>query len=243
MKRLSAIAFALTLALGAGGCVDNHASVQIYAICGPPEDAAKCTTAGECETVLAGRPQVVTRYFDDGTTVIYNSLDLYVQVNNRMPDNSDESAGRVNTNDAIVENLRFAFQVTGYTVGGIPGVLPVVSLTYPFAQTVPTNSSTTPMIPLIPAEIMGAAPFTPLGTGLNGVAAGDDDKYLVVLVELSLEGHLEDGTHFETAAHTMAVEVYDGVAALPICPKAPAEIVTAICPHAGQTASFVCEAP
>jgi len=236
MKRLSAIAFALTLAVGAGGCVDNHASVQIFAICAPPADAAACSTAGECEAVLANRPAVIT-LVDPGNPLAippiparYNSLDLFVQVNNRMPDNSDESAGRVNTNDAIIERILLSFQIQSFTVGGVAPVIPATGLVYPFAQVVPTNSSTTPMVPLIPREIM-----EPLDTLL----INDDDGRAVVLVEVAFAGHLEDGTDFETAAHTFAVDVIYGIVTLPTCPAG--EVLKAVCPHAGQTSSITCE--
>jgi len=232
MKRLSATALALALALGAGGCTDNHATVQIFAICGPPSDAATCTTTGACETLLAGRPWVVTQYIA-GPPIVYNSLDLYVQVDNQLPDNSDPTAGRVNTNNAVIERILFSFQIQDYTVGGIPPVVAVPVLDYPFAQTVPTASSTTPLVPIIPREIM---------TGLDGLLSGDDDGYALVLADVAFAGHLEDGTNFETAAHTFAVEVYYGFAVLPDCPKAGEDVV-AICPHAGQTASIACEAP
>lgn len=240
MKRIPATALALALALGAGGCVDNHASVQIFAICAPPEDAAVCGTDGECAAVLANRPWVDT-LLDPGDPAAtppipptYNSLDLFVQVNNRMPDNSDESAGRVNTNDAIIELILYEFEVQGFTVLGVAPVLGTATFEYPLSQTVPSNSSSTPLVPIIPPEIMG-----PLDTLL----AGDDDGEVVVLAHVAFAGHLEDGTDFETAPHMFAVNVYWALVTPPVCPKAPAEIVTAICPHKGQTASFTCEAP
>jgi hypothetical protein len=117
--RLAALASAATLGAlaGASGCADNRASVQVQMICVPTED---CTFARTCETEFAGYPTY------DRTGGSGGGLILFLQVANQVPSNGDLSAGRVNTNDAHVDEI--AVTVTGaaaadYAIGG-NGLIP-----------------------------------------------------------------------------------------------------------------------
>jgi hypothetical protein len=120
--RLAALAFvaALGALAGASGCADNRASVQIDMICVPTKD---CTFASTCEKEYVGYPT-----FDVGSTTAPRSggLMLFLQVANQVPSNEDLSAGRVNTNDAHVDEIAVTVEgatVADYEIGG-NGLLP-----------------------------------------------------------------------------------------------------------------------
>jgi hypothetical protein len=162
-----------------------------------------------------------------------NWIEMFVQVNNQLPDNSDASAGRVNTNNAIIERVELRFQVQGFAVLGVPGVITLAPVVFPLTQTVPAASSSTPVIPLITKDAM--AVLAPLITG-------DSDGEVVVLAEVTLVGHLEDGTDFETAPHVFAVDVLVGITGTPICPTA-GDVYVSSCPKEGQTSSIQCVSP
>ena len=78
-----ALAFALAAALGATGCADNMTSVQIAAICAPPDDAAICTFASTCDAQFIGITAI--------DTVQTNTLWLIVQVNNQTTNNAEKA--------------------------------------------------------------------------------------------------------------------------------------------------------
>jgi hypothetical protein len=211
---------------------ENDASIEVFGICGFPEDAAKCVTTGKCETLLAVRPFVFTRRGASNT--IQNSLDLYVQVNNELKSNEDLGAGKLNTNDFVIDEFRYKFS-------SVPS-LSIPEFTYEQNHIVPTDGSVTPLIPLIPAEIMATIDAEDLTT----MYVSDLAPNARVDVELRVHGHTRDGREIETAPWVVPVDVYDvdtaGVIFDPTCVKTT-EVVTAICPHGGQVASFTCEAP
>jgi hypothetical protein len=233
------VAFAFALLAGTAGCkTENHASIEVFGICGPPEDAETCSTSGECETFFAGRPTVFTMAesaFFPGV-IFENELNHFMQVNNQLPNNADPSAGRVNTNDAIIESYEFSFDVRGtFDAIGAFFQVSIPDLSYPAVSTIPANGSFTPNVPLIPRAQLKAISDEMF---LNG----DDDSLATVIVSLRMKGHLEDGTEFETAEHEYAIDVIDMIAAAPVCPIAGEEVV-AICPHEGQDFTFVCAEP
>src|SRR5512138_781996 len=100
--RLNRLALLVVAALLA--CRKNDASIEIYAVCAPPDDAEKCESSGKCDRFLLGRPAVWTR-ISPGTppTGVYqNDLTLILQVNNQLPNNANGDAFRVNTNDFTI---------------------------------------------------------------------------------------------------------------------------------------------
>lgn len=218
--RLVALA---ALALAASACtVDNHASVQIVAICAPPEDASDCGTDGTCARSLASDRSVVYTIDSSGFT---NSLQMFMQVNNQTLNNADAATGRANTNDFVIEDYVVAF-------GGV-GAIP--SMTIPAgAFTVPAEGSNTPIVRLIPEAAMeyiitNLPPFT------------DGDPPTVATVDLRLRGRFVNGDRLETGVFRAAVEVRNAFFPGFACPAG--EVVIAICPNDGQTASITCEAP
>jgi hypothetical protein len=206
----------VALAVGAVGCQrDNDASVEIFTLCLPPDDAKACGTDGTCEAMLASpRPFVFTTV--NGRL---NALEMFVQVNNQLLPNGDPELGRVNTNDFVGGDYLLSF-------GGLPNLSDVV---FPANVTVAANSSSTPVIPLIPMSTMQQI----IATAPAGSAS-------VVIVEVRLRGELRDGSEVETGPFTVAVDVFNADF-VPACPN-PGDLAF-FCPNAGQTASLVCETP
>jgi hypothetical protein len=211
---------AALLALALAGCRDDLATIEIFAICAPPDDAAACGTSGSCEAVLASPRLDVLTSVNVGGVATVNQLEAFVQLNNQLPDNADVDLGRVNTNDFIGEAYLIHFR-------GVAGLSDVV---YPANFTVAAESSSTPVIPIIPQSTM---------IQLRGAMA--DDTTALVVAEVRVRGHLIDGSEIETESFDVAVNVTDSGFIPAGCPTAGD--VRFYCPNAGQTASTVCEAP
>lgn len=211
--RLPVLVAALAVALS--GCRDNDASIEIFALCLPPDDAKTCGTSGSCEAMLASpRPHVFTTV--NGQV---NRLEMFVQVNNQLQPNDDPAFGKVNTNDFVGGDYLLSFR-------GLPNLPDMV---FPANFTVAAGSSSTPVIPLIPMSTMTQIRAIP---GLPASA--------LVVVELKLRGKLRDGTEIETETFEVAVDVLNADF-VPACPNVGE--LAFFCPRAGQTSSFVCEAP
>lgn len=99
---------------GAGGCADNRASISVQMICTPTED---CAFAPTCDTQALG-PAVYDR------TTAGGALVLFLQVANQLPNNADLATGRVNTNDAHVDEIVTELE------GAVAGVVSVGINTY-----------------------------------------------------------------------------------------------------------------
>src|SRR5512143_2713466 len=106
--RLAALATAAALGAlaGAGGCVDNRASIQLQAICAPP---ATCTFTEKCDAQYIGYPAL-----DKGASP-NDTLWLTLQVANQLPNNQNLDTGRLNTNNAHVDEVAIEFE------GGLTG--------------------------------------------------------------------------------------------------------------------------
>lgn len=223
MKTRSPLLLVPLLALGAGCAVDNMASIEIWGLCGFPKEAATCTTSGECETVIASRPFAFTSALAlDGTGPYVYGFDLFVQVNNQLPNNADPVRFRTNTNDFTIEEYRLTFTSSP--------ALPLPPYAFRATHIVPASGSVTPLIPLIPPEIMvlidAANPTYLYGPG--------------ALVEVTVEifGHLQDGTEILTAPFVVPIDVIDATAGAPTCGGTGSAV--AVCPHNGQTATVEC---
>lgn len=213
-------AFPLFLALGLSGCADNHASIEMFGLCAPPEDAEVCGMAGTCDAFIASaRPFVFLR----NSLGSPNGLELFTEVHNQMPPNDDASAGRVNTNDAIITGYELDFETLNYTRE---------AYFYPANFPVAAGGTFTPVIKLIPEEI-GLEMSTRLAA-----AAGTDPGPFTTVVGVRLKGHLLDGAEFETGTFPIAVDVFNATFPGHACP--PGEIFVGACPNDAQTASIAC---
>lgn len=95
---------ALGLLLGAAGCVDDRASLEIYGICAMTDD---CTFGDTCDAYHMG-----TVDFATGGSM----LQLAIELRNQLPNNADVASGRVNSNDAHVDGGSVEFKVDGTVV-------------------------------------------------------------------------------------------------------------------------------
>ncbi len=93
---------------GASGCADNRASIQIQAVCVPTDD---CTFGETCDAQYIGYPTL------DTTASTSDALWLVLQVENQLPDNSDAELGRLNTNDAHVDETVIEYEGSTGTLG------------------------------------------------------------------------------------------------------------------------------
>lgn len=211
---------AALLVLALAGCRDDLATIELFAICAPPDDAASCGTTGACEAVLASPRLEVLTSVNVGGVATVNQLEAFVQLNNQLPNNADVDLGRVNTNDFIGEAYLIHFR-------GVPGLSDVV---YPANFTVAAESSSTPVIPIIPSSTM----IQLRGAIVDGTTA-------LVIAEVRVRGHLIDGSEIETEAFDVAVNVTDSEFVPAGCPTLGD--VRFYCPNAGQTASTECVAP
>ena len=177
-----ALAFALAAALGATGCADNMTSVQIAAICAPPDDAAICTFASTCDAQFIGITAI--------DTVQTNTLWLIVQVNNQTTNNADSNTSRTNSHDAYVEEVDveyeapFAIPDARQRIG--PFVVPAA------------GSAVISMFPIPPAA----------GDIIDAQLVGS--TAVGIVAKTKLKGHYQDQTPFETAALEVAVDVCEG---------------------------------
>lgn len=209
------------LALAAlAGCAPQHASVEIFAICAPPEDAKLCAGTTTCAKVVGAPRLYLYTSVNTAAGAVTNSLVASIQFNNQNPRNGDVTAGRTNTNDAVIEKYRLSFPGSG-----------VPDVDYPATATVPAGGSQSPVVTLIPPET----------TDLLAALIPDGSIALVV-VELRAEGRYMDGTRFETGVFRVPVDVVDELfLGGPACTNTSE--VRFYCPNAGQTSSNKCAAP
>lgn len=224
--RSDKLALAGLLLLTSVACVDNHASIEIFGICSPDDDAEACEPPpGECDRYVAARPWMTTtvdvgRPFDP----VLGSLELFMQLNNQLPNNANEELGRVNTNDFIVEY--FVLEFTSSTGLAIPPIPEYPTLAPP----VPASGTTSAWLPIIPWEIAAYLE-----------AAMPADSSAIVTTSVRVVGHLLDGSTIETGAFEIPVDVYNATYTGAICPAG--EVVLAYCPGPGQTGSVACGTP
>jgi hypothetical protein len=176
--------------------------------------------------VLASPRLTVNTAVDGGGGAVTNTLLAFVQVDNQLLDNADPAAGRVNTNDFIGEEYLISFR-------GLPGLSDVV---FPANFTVRAESSSTPVVPIIPPSTM-----VQIAAAIPDPPAGAPATPRLVIAEVKIRGHLLDGSTIETGAMEFAVDVFDEAFTPAGCPTVGD--VRFYCPNAGQTASTACEAP
>jgi hypothetical protein len=163
------------------GCRDNRASLKIQAICAPTND---CTFSQSCDQVYVGYPTL------DTTANANGSLQLYFELRNDLPNNRDQSTGRLNTNDAHVDETIVEY------VG--PGLGAATLMTQ---HTVPAGGSTVVRIEVIP-QVLNAV------TALQAYAPSNVPRDMVA--NLRIRGYYDDGSRFESGEFPVAVRVCQG---------------------------------
>lgn len=174
--RLAALALALA---GAACTADNNASVQVQRICAPPEDG--CTFSATCDLQYIG---VVTM-----DTAVTDQLWLFLQVNNQLPDDTDAQRGKLNTNDAFVEEYQVEYEglAAPATSGRLQSLVPA------------GGSAVVSVFPIPPA------------IGASIAVTGD------VIAKLRLKGKYGDEESFETARLEIPIRICSGCVGAPVC--------------------------
>lgn len=173
MKRLALLLPLLALA----GCRQNGASIQVQAICAPSSD---CVFSSTCGTIALGNPRI--------DRAAASSLILIMQLENQLPDNADANVGRLNTNDAHVDEATVEYS------GALTG-----KVTIPATGRIPANGNQLVVVDAIPAAVaarLAPGPAYPL--------------FNVVLAKIRIAGYYDDGSRFETAEFPVDIEVTTG---------------------------------
>jgi hypothetical protein len=180
----------LLAALPIGACrVDDMTSVQVAAVCLPPDDVAACTFAGDCgKTEWIGVTRLDRR--------ISSRLHLIVQANNQLTNNADTSAGRGNSHDAYVTDMEVEYDAP---VSIPPWRAPIG----PYH--VPANGNSA--ISMFPIDFATPGALSASAAIANAVPA--NGQYRLV-ANVRLLGKYQDETTFETAEFPVAVDVCDG---------------------------------
>jgi hypothetical protein len=179
----AASALAIGVLLGANGCVDNRASVQIQMICAPNET---CTFSGECDAQFIG---FVTL---DHATSARDALWLVLQVENQLPNNADAATGRANTNDAHVDET-----VIEYVGVALPRAVVGSNFDVPAGGTA-----------VISAEVIPDA--IQAGPALQALAPSAEPREIVA--KMRMRGYYDDATRFETGEFPVTIRICSGCA-------------------------------
>jgi hypothetical protein len=174
--RLTPLAPLVALAVAFSGCAeDNDASITMRAICVPTDD---CTFAETCDAQYIGYPTL--------DVAVSQSLWLFLEVANQLPNNADAALGRTNTNDA---------QITEAVIEYERVALPRVAVRS--AYLVPANGSAVISVQVIP-DSLGA------GAVLAGAAPVE------AIANVRLRGRYFHGDDFETGEFPVAVRICNG---------------------------------
>jgi hypothetical protein len=101
MKTLTRFLLLAPLLLSGGGCIDNKATIEMFSICLPAAGDA-CKFAAKCDAQYIGQ-----NYLDIS---LAQHLWLFVEVHNQLLPNDDPGTGRVNTNDAFIQDVLVSFR-------------------------------------------------------------------------------------------------------------------------------------
>jgi hypothetical protein len=188
----------LALALSALSCGHRASTVQFVAICAPKADctfAAKCDLnyIGELRVDLSSLPAVSRNYF------------LFVEVHNQAVVNSDAGAGRINTLDALLQELTIE-----YDGGGVAGTTTLVQ------EEVPASGT----------SVVGLSVLTP--DGVDTLAGNLGAAEAVVVAKVKGKGVFTDGSSFETSEFKIPFRVCRN------CTDVCAAALGVACPHIGQ---------
>jgi len=177
----------LVLAAIAGGCTKNMESVEVVGVCSLPDS---CAFSGGCDQFVLSRPII--------DVSLTNSLQLYVEMQNRMADNTNQNTGGLNSKDAYVHEISVSYDnlTSGASLGGSSsGVLATVKA-----------SSTSVAKFYVVNETAGTALQT------LGVPAWDPtaQNFWDFVGHVTVKGTLQDQTNFETAAFEVPFRVCNG---------------------------------
>jgi hypothetical protein len=158
-------------------CRDNLASVQIQAVCMPTKT---CLFGATCDAQFIGFPTV--------DAVQSGQLWLMLQVANQLPNNASSERGKLNTNDAHLDEV-----VVDYEGAPLPRD------TYVLAnQRVPAAG--TAVVSVLPIR-RSAATSAALAAFAPTAATRD------MVANVRLRGYTDDGSRFETGEFPVSIHV------------------------------------
>jgi hypothetical protein len=183
----------LGLALASTACIDTTPQLFVSGICGAPDDPVACAApAGKCTNFANGHLSIYARVLEvdpldpTGATsrTVTHSMVQVGEIRNQQPPNTDTSAGRVNSRDAIIESATVSYSSPGL-------IIPTIFTRDLFAP-VPAGGSAAIFLPILEAPTItllttgGASAPIPAGTSAE------------VIAHVKLGGHYVDGQTFET---------------------------------------------
>jgi hypothetical protein len=188
---------------------DNRGSIELQAICSPP---TSCTFSSACDAQYIG-PVIVD------ATAAAPELPLVVQVENQLADNAGKEAGRVNTNDAHIDEISVSYSAA----------LP--SDTFPANGFVGAGTSSVVAIYVI-------RPRAGTDAALAAFVAAGSPRTLVANVRL--RGYYDDGSRFETGEYSVAINVCSGCVGVPVKKDGTACTSNVFCPPGAGFFPQVC---
>ena len=195
------------------GCIqENHASPELMGICAnPAPEAGGCSYAATCEQYA------LFTYFYDPTAA--PDLLVPIEIRNQLADNSDPTSGRVNTNDAVIQQFNFEYLIGSNT--------PVLTASENVSVVLPAATTKTALVPVIPASLNATMSALPPGTQF--------------VVNVRAAGRYTDERYFETGPFRVPA----GLAAAGAFPPLPcvAPEVSRACPQPGQSNTQACVTP
>ncbi len=208
----------VALAAALASCAENHASVEMVKVCTHPAPTTTggCEYPASCDLGQLGRQFL---YLDGTWNLEGAALWVPIEFHNQLLDNSDPSAGRVNTNDAFIDEFRMSFEASGIL---LPDAI------YKIAASVPTNGTAVLLVPVIPTN--------PTALQLSAQAIGPQG--LLVIAKVRAAGHYGDDSKFVTGEFLVPVDVYASGYVVDVC---PAGTVKYVCPQEGQIHTLACE--
>ena len=175
---------AIGAVVGANGCAESKPSVQVQMICSPTDTCAFEATCGQ---------QSLGFVTIDPATSAADNLSLYLQVANLQPNNGDIASGRVNTNDAHVDEIAMEYVGVALpsTTTGTPNYI------------IPASGTSIVKAEVIPDALQAGQTLAAL--------AGTLEPHEIV-VKVRMRGYFDDRTRFETDEFPITVRVCSGCA-------------------------------
>jgi hypothetical protein len=206
------IALALP-ALLAAACSAQYNAVALTNVCFPPEPGTGgvCQYAATCDATLAGTANL-------DVAVATQAFQLPVEFTNSLQASNDATNGRINVNDAFVEQIEMEY------VGA-----PLAASTIPIQATVKAGGTTVEVLQLIQASDYAA---------LQALIPTSASK-LQLVVNVRGSGIYGSQSKFTTAWFQIPVDVFANVYPANPCPTGTT--ITGACQAYGQTSVIKCE--
>lgn len=197
------------LAAALAGCGQaNHASLEFLGICSNPAPTnTGCLYQNTCGTIAD-----FVYWYDPAAAV---ELLVPIEMFNQMPNNADASSGRVNTNDAVIQQWRLEVRYGSLVVATVNAGVNLV---------VPANSHQVAIVPVLPVN---------LNTMMRGFYGWEFS------VRVRAAGRYLDETYFETGPFNVPVQILYAPTPRPCTPPAYAWN----CPQPGQAGTPGCVTP